>query len=155
MASLPPTTKKQVFFEDVEVGTSLPPLVKGPYTVMMMAKYASMYGDFYPAHYDTKWATELDRIPTAVAHGYQVVTFSSQLVTDWMSPDGFLKKLSTQVRTQTYVGDVLTYKGEVTKKYVKDGENIVECSVSAEKQDGTLVLQGIAIVALPARAGKK
>lgn len=141
----------QVYFEDVVVGTEIPPLRKGPYTVMDIAKFASMYGDFYPGHYDNKWAVEMDHIPGAIAHGYQVITYLGQMLTDWVSPNGWLRKLSSQVRAQTYVGDSLTFKGKVTAKRRQDGANVLECAVSGENQDGLVVVQGMATVYLPSR----
>jgi len=143
--------REQVFFDDIEVGSEIPPLTKDPCTLMIMSKFAAMNGDFYPAHYDNKWAMEIDRLPAAIVHGMQVTTYLSQLLTDWIAPNGALKKFSSQVRAQTFVGDALTMKGRVTKKYTKDSENYLECQVWGEKQDGTVVIQGSAAVTLPSR----
>lgn len=144
--------REQVFFDDIEVGGEIPSLTKGAYTLMTMAKFAAMNGDFYPAHYDNKWAIEMDRLPAAIVHGMQVTTYLSQLLTDWIGPNGALKKYASQVRAQTFVGDTLTMKGRVTKKYAKDGENYLECEVWGEKQDGTVVIQGSATATLPSRS---
>ena len=143
--------REQVFFDDVEVGDEIPPLAKEPFTMMTMAKFAAMNGDFYPGHYDNKWATEVDGIPAAIVHGMQISTYLSQLLTDWITPDGFLRRFSSQVRAQTFVGDALTMKGRVTKKYTKDSQGYLECEVWGEKQDGTVVVQGSATVTLPSR----
>jgi len=143
--------REQVFFNDVHEGTEIPALRKGPYTSVDTAKFASMYGDFYPGHYDSKWAIEIDRIPKAIVHGYQLVAHLSQLLTDWISPNGFLKKLSAQVRSQVFIGDSLIMKGIVQRKYHGDGENCLECNVWGEKPDGTVVINGTAIVSLPER----
>jgi len=144
--------REQIFFDDIEVGSEIPPLTKGPITVMTMAKFAAMNGDFYPAHYDNKWAMEMDRLPTAIVHGMQVTTYLSQLLTDWIGPNGALRKFTSEVRAQTFVGDTLTMKGKVTKKYTKDSEHYLECKVWGEKQDGTVVIQGSATVTLPSRS---
>lgn len=50
------------------------------------------------------------------------------------------------------MGDTLTMKGKVTKKYIKDSRNYVECEVWGEKQDGTVVVKGSATVTLPSRS---
>lgn len=144
--------REQIFLDDIEVGGEIPPLTKGPCTVMTMAKFAAMNGDFYPGHYDSKWAIEMDRLPSAIVHGMQVTTYLSQLLTDWIGPDGALKKFASQVRAQTFVGDTLTMKGKVTKKYTRDSESYLECEVWSEKQDGTVVIQGSATVTLPSRS---
>jgi len=151
MSEIQAIKMEQLFFDDVEVGSEISPLTKGPYTVMTMAKFAAVHGDFYPSHYDNKWAMEVDRLPGAIAHGLQITSYLSQLLTDWIGPNGALKKFASQVRAQTFVGDTITMKGRVTNKYIKDGENYLECEVWGEKQDGTMVIQGSGTVALPAR----
>lgn len=143
--------RPQIFFDDIEVGSEVAPITKGPCTLMSMAKFAAMNGDFYPGHYDNKWAVEKDRLPSAIVHGMQVTTYMSQLLTDWIGPNGVLKKFTSQVRAQTFVGDTLTMKGKVTNKYTKNGENYLECQVWGEKQGGPVVIQGSATVILPSR----
>jgi len=149
MNEIQPVKTEQVFFDDIEAGSEIPPLIKGPYHVMHEAKFGAMIGDFYPGHYDHKWATERDRIPAAIVYGLQLAAHLSQLLTDWIGPNGALKKFSNQVRAQVFVGDTVTMKGKVTKKYSGDGENYLECEVWGEKQDGTVVIQGAATVSLP------
>ncbi len=143
-----PTVK---YFEDVATGEKLGPLVKGPYDVMQAAKFSSMNGDYYPGHYDTGWATERDRVPNVVAHGLQVTTYLSQLVTDWMGRDGFLSRYSSQIRTQTYVGDVLNFYGEVIEKSTEAGTYRVSLKLWGDKADGTRVIDGSAVVLLTSR----
>ena len=143
------TKKGQVFFEDVEVGSEIPPLVKGPYMVMNLAKFGAMVGDFYPTHYDHKWATEKDRVPAVVVYGLQIASHLCQLLTDWIGPNGVRKKYANRVTTQVYVGDTLTLRGKIINKYTSEGENYVECELWGEKQDGTQAVVGSATVTLP------
>ena len=151
MNKLQSAKEGQVFFEDIEVGSEIPPLVKGPYMVMNLAKFGAMVGDFYPAHYDHKWAIEKDRVPAVVAYGLQIASHLSQLLTDWIGPNGVLKKYANRVTAQVYAGDTLTMKGRVIKKYTKDGENCVECELWGEKQDGTQAVVGSGTVTLPSK----
>jgi acyl dehydratase len=141
--------QNQVYFEDIVVGTTIPTLEKGPYSPMDTARFASMYGDFYPGHFDSKWAIEIDHIPKAIVHGYHLVTHMTQLLTDWISPDGFINMIKTQVRAQAFVGEKVSYKGKVEKRIAGKSEGRVECSVWGEKPDGIIVIQGKAIVSLP------
>ncbi len=143
--------RKQVFFDDVDLGIEISPLAKGPITMMDMAKFAAENGDFSPVHYDNKFAMEVRGFPAAIVHGLQVVTYLSQLLTDWIGPNGALKKFASQVRVPTLAGDTLTMKGKVTRKYTRENENYLECEVWGEKQDGTLVVKGSATVTLPTR----
>jgi len=152
MSKVPLLRREQVFFDDIELGTEVPPLVKGPITMMDMAKFASMNGDFSPVHYDNKFAVEVRGFPAAIVHGLQVVTYLSQLLTDWIGPNGAIKKFASQVRAPTLAGDTLTLKGKVTRKYTKDSQNYLECEVWGEKQDGTVVVSGSVMVTLPSRS---
>jgi acyl dehydratase len=144
--------REQVYFDDIAEGTEIGPLVKGPITDMDNVKFCSMHCDFYPGHYDNKWAVEKDRIQGAIVYGFLVITYMSQLVTDWISPNGFMRKFSTQVRAQTFINDIITYKGKVIRKYDNDGLHLLDCEVNGIKQDGTLVVQGKATVELPKRS---
>lgn len=143
----------QVYYEDVIEGANIPQLVKGPYSVMNLAKFGAMIGDFYPTHYDHKWATEVDRVPSVVVYGLQISTHLSQLLTDWVSPEGMLKRFGNRNRTQLYVGESMILKGKVVKKYRQEGENLVDCEVWGEKPDGKIVVEGYATVSLPSRSG--
>jgi acyl dehydratase len=143
--------REPVFFDDVGIGTELPALKKGPITMMDMAKFAAENGDFSPVHYDNKFAMEVRDFPAAIVHGLQVITYLSQLLTDWIGPNGALKKFASQVRVPTLAGDTLTMKGRVIGKYIRQQENYLECEVWGEKQDGTMVVQGAATVTLPSR----
>ena len=151
MNELQSAREAQVFFEDVAVGSEIPPLIKGPYMVMNLAKFGAMIGDFYPTHYDHKWAMEKDRVPAAVVYGLQIATHLCQLLTDWIGANGTLKRYANRVTNQVYVGDTLTMKGRVTRKYTRDGEHYVECELWAEKQDGMLAVEGSGTVTLPAK----
>ena len=152
MSKVPLLRREQVFFDDIELGAEVSPLVKGPITMMDMAKFASMNGDFSPVHYDNKFAVEVRGFPATIVHGLQVVTYLSQLLTDWIGPNGAIKKFASQVRAPTLAGDTLIMKGKVTRKYTKDSENYLECEVWGEKQDGTVVVQGSTTVTLPSRS---
>jgi acyl dehydratase len=143
--------RNQIYFEDVSEGAEIGPLVKGPITDMDNTKFCSMHCDFYPGHYDNKWAVEKDRIQGAIVYGFLVITYMSQLLTDWIMPDGFLRKFSTQVRAQTFINDVITYHGKVTRKYENNGLHLLDCELTGIKQDNTMVVEGKATIELPAR----
>jgi acyl dehydratase len=145
----------QVYFEDVAVGDELPALIRGPFSVMEMAKFGAMIGDFHPTHYDHKWATERDRVPGVVVYGLLNTVHMSQLLTDWVGAYGRLKKFSQRGRAQVYAGDTLRVTGRVTRKYVSDGENCLDCEMFGHNQDGQLVEDGRATVVLPSRGSLK
>jgi len=142
---------EQVFFDDVEVGSEIPPHTFSV-NVVKMAMFASVSGDFFPSHIDNKWAIEKSGHPAAIAHGLHVTSHLSQLLTNWVGPKGMLKKFSCQNRALTFDGDTVTMRGKVIKKYSQDGEHYFDYELWGEKEDGTVAIKGSATVTLPARA---
>jgi len=148
IVSLPIKEIEQVYIEDVAVGSEIPPHTVS-FDVVKMAMFASVSGDFFPSHYDNKWAVERSRYPAAIAHGLHVTSHLSQLLTNWVGPQGALKRLSSQNRALTFDGDTVVMRGRVIKKYAEEGGHYVDCNVWGEKQDGTVVVEGTATVILP------
>ena len=152
------TAREQEYFEDVEAGSALEPLVKEPLIQARTMMVAAVLGGFAPTHIDCATAKAWLNWDGAYAYAPELIYPLSQLMTDWIGTEGTLKKLSAYVKAPAYVkdgvvevGDVLTAKGTVTKKYVKDDENYVECKLWVEKQDGTVCVDGSAMVTLPSR----
>lgn len=71
--------REQVYPDDVELGIEIPPLARGPITVMNMAKFASMNGDFSPVHYDHKFAMEVHGFPYPVLQKLRDIACPSSL----------------------------------------------------------------------------
>ena len=71
-----------------------------------------------------------------------------QFVTDWMGDDGTLKKFSGQVRHPNIIGDSSFIKGRVVKKYISNGEHLIDCEIRVENQAGLVTAPGTATVAL-------
>lgn len=139
------------FWEDVEVGHELPALVKRP-TTRQLVKYAGASGDFYEVHYDKDFAVEIG-LPGLIVHGALKNAYLAQVVTDWMGPDGALRKLSVRYRGADVPNDDLTSSGRVTKVYEQDGAHLVDCALTLVNSKGEQTTTGAATVQLPARAG--
>ncbi len=133
------------FFEGIEVGTEIPPLIKNT-TRRQLFMYSAATWDLQPGHYDRAFAQ---------SHGFKDVyldgpmnaAFMVQLITDWVGIHGTLRKLGLAYRAMVFPGDRLTCTGKVTKKYVKDGVDFIECEIQLRNQDGETVALGRATVA--------
>lgn len=143
--------RPQRYWEDVKEGQPLPTLVKQPGTVQL-AMYSAITGIFHRIHYDAPYAKEHDGLPGVLVHGPLHGAFICQVVTDWMGPRGFLKKIGWTNRGMAVAGERLTCKGVVSKTYVQDGERLVECELWDENERGDKLAIGAAIVRLPSRA---
>ncbi len=169
------------YWEDVEVGDELTPIVKGPLTVTDMIAFKIGWG-FYPycrAHrisFEYKrrhqgayglndqgvpdvvervhWENEYAQkvgVPAAYDYGPERASWMGHLITNWMGDDGFIKKLRAEMRRFNLVGDTTWCKGKVTKKYFQADEPIVECEIWAEDQRGETTARGNATILLPSK----
>ena len=140
---------ERLFFEDVEEWTVIPKLTKTP-TTQQLVKFGCATYDYYELHFDKEFA-RASGLPDIIVHGPLKNSFLAQLVTDWIGDAGTLKKLSVQYRGKDMPGSPVTAGGIVTRKYVEDGENMVECDLRLDNADGVTTTPGHAVVALPSR----
>jgi len=140
---------EQLYYEDIAVGSEIPPLVNHP-TTGQLGKWVGTASDYHEIHYDKDFA-QSDGLPIVVVQGQLVLSFLGQLITDWMGEQGSLIKLTGSYRGMMFPGEALTCKGKVTKKYVEDGEHYVECEIWAENPRGEKTVPGTTIFTIPSR----
>ncbi|MAF85798.1 MAG: dehydratase [Dehalococcoidales bacterium] len=137
----------QVYWEDIEVGSEIPPLVKEP-DPQQLVKWAGASGDFYQIHYDKDFALG-NNLPDIIVHGALKSAWLGQLLGDWVGEKGEIKKYGCSYRGMDIPGDKLTCKGTVTNKYEAGGEHCVECDIWLENSKREKTTLGTAVVALP------
>jgi acyl dehydratase len=144
----------RIYFEDVQAGDEMPPLVKGPIEQIQLTRYAGAAGDFNPIHQDEGFARAAG-MGGVFAHGMLSMGFVAQSVTDWLGV-GTVRKIGVRFAGLVRLGDVITCRGTVVARSpAKDagaGLNLVDLELWAENQKGEKVVTGRATVALPARA---
>ena len=144
-----PTQVDQVHWDDVTEGMELPVLVKEP-TTQQLVKYAGASGDYYQIHYDKDYAAG-NGLDGVIIHGALKNAFLGHLMTQWMGPQGVLKKLSCQYRGMDVPGQTITGRGTVIRKYQEGDLNLVDCDIWLENPEGQKTTPGKATVALPSR----
>lgn len=151
---------KQLYWEDVEVGTELPTLPKIADSLMLV-KWAGASGDFNPHHYEDGFARTQGTDGTIV-HGLLKHAWLIQLVTGWMGDDGFMKKFFCQYRgldlprkmktmNEPLDGETWQCKGKITNKYVDGDNHCVDLEIGVENGSGQVTTPGSATVILPSR----
>ena len=140
---------EQVYWEDVSKGMELPPLVKHPST-QQLVRYAGASGDYNRIHYDKDFALGA-RLDGVIIHGALKNAFLGQFMTEWMGPLGALKRLACQYRGMDFPGNTVTAKGRVLRTYKAEGENLVDCEIWLENDEGQRTTPGSATVVLPSR----
>lgn len=143
--------EKIVYFEDIDVGKEITPLVKEPVTRTQIVRYAGSSKDFNPMHHDEPLA-QAAGMGGVFAHGMMSMAFLGQMVKEWCGHER-LEKMKVRFVNLTRPGDIITCKGSVTKKYQKDGGNYIECAIYAQNQRNEIVTKGSAVILLPTRKG--
>ena len=168
------------YWEDVVEGEELPPVVKGPYDVSdacartMVSCYAYAFAikwacmrnhlQHHPRHPETNEYTirrdwhyqddmaRLYNVPYANAGGIHNEMMLIHIVTDWMGDDGFIRSIDSQDRRMNFFGDMTWVKGKVSRKYIENGEHLVELDVYGENQEGVIHTKQTVVVKLVAKA---
>jgi acyl dehydratase len=158
-------------WEDVEVGSSLTPVVRGPHSVMdRVAWIAAAIGErffvsdrinrFTVEH--SGWGTwdpdlheyrnfhdDMFAADYQGSFGAQRSAWIAMALTNWMGDDGFLWKLSSQHRIMGGNAWVFTCEPRVTGKYILRGRHCVDVDCPLTNQDGTVVTTATASIILP------
>ena len=145
-----PVSTDQIFYEDLDTDTYLPPLIK-PFSLFTILKWAAAVNDYGPHHFDHQFATQMLGMPNVIAHGPQNTAILAQLVTNWIGKEGMLTRHYVEMRGNVFPGDTITYLGKVAKKYIQDGEAFVDIESWAENQNRRRVSLGKSTVILPQR----
>ena len=151
---------KQLYWEDVEVGTEVTTLSKVAST-QRLVKWAGASGDFNPLHYEDTFAAS-QGVGKPIIHGQLKRAWLVQLMTDWIGVQGILRKFACQFRAMDYPrlmkdlsspqeGETWECKGKVTKKYVEGEEHCVDCDIWIENGKGEMTTPGTATAILPSR----
>ena len=168
------------YWEDVSEGDELQTMFKGPMTVTGFIAYAQGWGGLYirankmawklidahpgvgiknrfgipdvpeRVHWEEDFALEVGA-PGAYDYGPERTSWMTHQLTNWMGDTGFLNKSSCKVRRHNPEGDMLFIKGCVKRKFVENGNHMVEIEQEARNQDDELSAVGTGIVILPSK----
>ena len=141
---------KQVFWDDVDVGHKIPgySLKIDPTRIALQVSGSQ---DFYPVHHDLDFAKAGGHPDIFVNTGFMQGCFN-RLICGWIGDDGWLKKFRMEMRRMNIPGDTMTFQGKVSKKFIQDGEHLVECELWAENEREGVTTPSFALVSLPARS---
>jgi acyl dehydratase len=140
---------EQRFWEDIEVGSDIPSLVKHP-TPRQLVMWAGASGDYYEIHYDKDFALT-NRLPGIIVHGALKGAWLGQLLSDWVGDKGKLKKYAVSYRGMDVPGDTLTCTGKVTKKYIDGSDHVIEAEIWLANGKGEKTTPGTAVVVFPSK----
>jgi acyl dehydratase len=97
-----PVEVEQRYFEDVAVGTEIPPREFGPHTLLSAVFWAAVQENAGLLHLDRDYVREFRGAPSIVVSGQQRQSLLTRALMDWAGPRGFLRKMDCRHRTSTY-----------------------------------------------------
>jgi acyl dehydratase len=173
------------YWEDVNVGDKLGPMIKGPLSVRDIIAWSMGSGTPYiKAHkiqydYEKRHPKTLEYVQTEEAdnpgdvpelvhfldpfaqaigieriydYGNQRMSWLCNFFTNWIGDDGFLWKMSGDLRTFNLAGDITTFEGKVVKKYKENDHCCVDIEAWAKNQrDQWSITPHISTVILPSK----
>ena len=152
------------WWEDVQVGDKLEPMIKGPLTVrdeiawLMGAGSPFFRADKIEYEWEQRhpkaleYVEEMDEadvpelvhifdayaraigVERAYDYGHQRMSWLCMFFTNWMGDDAFLWKMSGDERAFNQIGDLTTFEGKVVKKYIDKGKCCVDIEAWAKNQ---------------------
>ena len=142
-------SSEQVFYDDIGVGAQLPELAVTIDETQLFFFSAATYNG-HRIHYDKQWAHG-EGYDDVLVQGPLQAALLARAIGDWIGGRGRLVSFSVQNRATAYPGELLTFGGEITGKYLTDeGAGLVDL-VIAGRRDETLLMPGTATVQLPRR----
>ena len=130
-------------YDEVKVGTELPPLPTDLISRLTLALYCGASGDHNPIHVDIDFARSAG-LDDVFAHGMLGMAYLARLVTGWV-PQRSIRALNTRFVAITQVGDRITCSGIVAEKLA---DQQVRLTLTAADQNGIVKLAGEAVVEL-------
>ena len=151
----------------------MPAQITGPYTLLdACAAYGAWGGSFataWPAARETAgrgfrdesgawlgdvcWhflddASKMIGVPLAHSFAAQNEANICHGLCNWKGDDGWIKRWYVEQRSPRFFGDMGYIKGKVTKKYIEDGEHVVDLDIWLEIQGGHVCAAGNVTVRL-------
>ena len=137
---------KKLFYDKVQVGYSLPTLIKQP-TSRQLVLWAGASGDYQEIHYDKEYA-KTHGLPNIIVHGQLECSFLDELLFNWKGNKAMLKELRCAYQGINLPGSYLYCKGKVTKKYIENGNPFIRCDVWIENESGETTVTGEALLVI-------
>jgi len=142
-----------MYYEDVELGSELPRLEKGPLTTAHLMRWSAAMENWHKIHYDKPFALGHEKLPGLLINGSLKQQFMLQLLKDWAGPGGWVWKVNFQFRAMNLVEETLSVWGRVTAKRDGPGYGLVELELGIVNEEMKESTPGKATVALPYRGG--
>lgn len=135
-----------VNLSEMTPGDALPDHVCGPISRTTLALFAGGSGDHMPIHIDLDFARKFG-LKDVFAHGMLSMAYLGQLLTRTVRQEN-IRSYKTRFTAITPVGATVTCSGTLVDLHEEDGERRARLALRTQIDDGTVTMEGEAIVAL-------
>ena len=91
--------------------------------------------DLYPIHHDREFAKASGARDIFVNTMFYEGLFG-RLATDWAGPEAFLRRLRFTMKSPNCLGDTITSRGHVSRKYEAEGQRLLDLEIHLDNQLG-------------------
>jgi 3-hydroxybutyryl-CoA dehydratase len=127
----------------VQVGERGPTRRIGPVTQTDIVRFAGASGDFNPLHHDPEFVRSAG-FPGVIAMGQFQAGLLAGWLSDWLGVE-HLRSYQVRFAAPVFVGDHLTFEGEIVAVAQESGESVAEVTLSVTR-GADVVLSGEARV---------
>lgn len=133
-----------VRFEEVEVGKELPSF-SVTIDEVMYRQYNRLVHEVNPLHFNENYAKGLG-YRTIVVAGVFTASFFLRPILAWIEDPARIMEYTIRFNDPVYLGDTITHRTIVKRKYEGKGKRIVECEVTVENQEREKLTSGLVLV---------
>jgi acyl dehydratase len=142
---------QQIYFDDVAIGDTIPTREYGPLTIVDTVRWAGLQENWQHLHFDRDHVREHNGLKTFIASGAYRQALLMRMLTDWIGPLGWLRKISVRHTYSTFEGDTMRFSGRILEKSSDPSETTFICELEGTNQDTRQILTGRCTLALPRR----
>lgn len=139
----------QLYFEDVELGVDLPCSEHGPLTIVDTVRWAGLQENWQHLHYDRDHVRQHNGLKTFIASGAYRQALLIRMLTDWIGPRGWLRKINVRHTYSSFEGDHMVFSGRVRVKSEDSSDPWIECELTGRNQENREILTGNCTMILP------
>ena len=143
------TQANLLYFDDVELGDEIGPLVKVVADDEVI-NFCEQWGNPMPNRFTDAAIAEKSRLPGPIVPGVMSMALMAQLLTRWAGPNA-VKDMDLVFRQPVPHNKPITIAATITDTREEDGENLVECDILMTGEQGERYVGGTALVVLPSR----
>jgi acyl dehydratase len=148
------TINQELYFEDLNAGDPIPSREYAPLTIVDTVRWAGLQENTQHLHYDRDHVRQHNGLPTFIASGAYRQALLIRMLTDWIGPRGWLRKISVRHTYSTFEGDTMRFGGRILNKSTESSDSWITCDLDGRNQTDKQILTGRCTLIIPRRAGK-